>query len=454
MLIRKPFFKISAYLLVFFLTTLTPLSGRILAKDIQKDTNIVHWVSPGESLHKIARRYLPLTEELTVSDLIEKIKLLSGIQGSLIRPQQKLVIPLVRSVPAAAKTVPKQINFEARGIYVNRYSLACQKVKRLVEKLIASGGNTVIIDGKDVSGNLSYPSKVNLASEIGASGRPVTRDLAKLINYLHKKDIHVAVRLVLFYDPILAEKRPELALRSMTTGDPLMDNGKVAWVNPAQPAVQDYNLAVAKELAEMGVDEIQFDYIRYPTTSDLQQDESILGEQSIPRHEVITGFLARARKELAPYKVLLSIDVFGIAAWGRWEDIQMTGQRIEDLARYCDVISPMIYPSHFNGPFQGIADPGDEPYLLVSETSRRFFSFLKDSSVTVRPWIQAFPLGAESFGEDYIVEQLRALNESPARGWLLWSAGNSYDVAWKALMQWNDTVFKGKTLSAKLSLGD
>ena len=454
MLIQKPIMRIFEYLLVFFLICFTPVDRKSWAKNIQKDTNMVHRVSPGESLHKIARRYLPLTEELTVADLVEKIKVLSGLQSSLIRPQQRLVIPLVRSTPVVAKTVPKQTDFDARGIYVNRYSMACQKMKRLMEKLIASGGNTVILDGKDMSGNLSYPSKVSLASEIGASSRRVTSDLAKLIDYLHKRKIHVVVRLVLFFDPLLAEKKPELALHSMATGYPLMENGKVAWVNPAHPDVQDYNLAVAKELAEMGVDEIQFDYIRFPTTKDVQEEKAIQDGQATPRHKVITDFLARARKELAFYQVLLSIDVFGIMAWDRLEDLQMTGQKIEDLARHCDVISPMIYPSHFHGPFQGIADPGDEPYRLVLETCRRFSGFLKDSNVTLRPWIQAFPLGADNFDENYVFEQLRALDDSKARGWLLWSAGNSYDIAWKALVQWGDTIMKEKSLRAKLSLDD
>ena len=116
MLIRIPIIKIKLYLLVFFLTVflLNPKDAR--AESILKDTGIIHWVSPGESLHKIAKRYLPLTEELTVRDLVEKIKLLSGIDGSLIRPKQRLLIPLVRSRPVAAKTVPKQIDFEGKGI--------------------------------------------------------------------------------------------------------------------------------------------------------------------------------------------------------------------------------------------------------------------------------------------------------------------------------------------------
>jgi hypothetical protein len=150
--------------------------------------------------------------------------------------------------------------------------------------------------------------------------------------------------------------------------------------------------------------------------------------------------------------VLLSVDVFGIIAWGRLEDMEMTGQKIRDLAEQCDVICPMIYPSHFHKPFQTIADPGTEPFLMVSETCRRFDSLLKDSKTRLRPWIQAFPYGVENFSEQYILEQLRAVDQPSSRGWMLWSAGNAYDVAWKALSQLNSENLDTKTASAKFLL--
>ena len=447
MLMPKQFIRIFAYFFVLFFVLIVVMPKIILAQTIQKDTQIIHRVSPGESLNKIARQYLPLTEELTVEDLVEKIKALSGVEGSLIRPNQWLVIPLVRSSPVAAKTVPKQTDFEAKGIYVNRYTMVSQRIKRLVDELIAAGGNTVILDGKDMSGNLSYPSRVNLAEEIGANSRPVTRDLAKMIYYLHGRGIHVGVRLVLFYDQLLAEQKPELALRDGVTGNPLLENDVLAWVDPSHPVVQDYNLAIARELAEMGVDEIQFDYIRFPTRENVQYGKSVLNGKAIPRYQIISDFLARARRELAAHQVLLSIDVFGIIAWGRPKDVEMTGQKIDDLARQCDVISPMIYPSHFHNPFRGIADPGERPYLLVSETCKRFSKLMKNSQTTLRPWIQAFPLGTEHFDQEYVFEQLKALDESQVRGWLLWSAGNKYDVAWKALAEHKDDSLADKNLT-------
>jgi hypothetical protein len=454
MLILKPFSRILTYLFVLFYAPIVLLPTNIFAQDIEKDTQLIHRVSPGESLHKIARQYLPLTEELTVNDLVERIKVLSGVEGSLIRPKQWLLIPLVRSSPVAAKTVPKKTDFEAKGIYVNRYTMASKKMKKLIAELAAVGGNTVILDGKGMSGKLSYPSRVDLAEEIGANAEPVTRDLAKLIHYLHKRGIHVGVRVVLFYDELLAEQKPELALRDGVTGHPVMENGRRAWVDPSNPVVQEYNLGIARELAEMGVDEIQFDYIRFPTKENVEYGESGFHRPEVPRHKIITDFLARARKELAAHQILLSIDVFGIIAWGRSKDVEMTGQKIEDLATHCDVISPMIYPSHFHNPFRGIVDPSERPYLLVLETCKRFSRLLKNSQVTLRPWIQAFPLGTNNFDEEYIFEQLRALDQSKVRGWLLWSAGNKYDVAWKALAEWNDDSFGEKRLRANLFLGD
>ena len=147
MLILKSFTRIFLCIFVIFFALAVLLSEDILAENIKKDTQLIHRVSPGESLHKIARQYLPLTEELTVEDLIEKIRVLSGVEGSLIRPNQWLIIPLVRSSPLIAKTIPKERDFEAKGIYVNRYTMTSQRMKRLIDELVAVGGNTVILDG-------------------------------------------------------------------------------------------------------------------------------------------------------------------------------------------------------------------------------------------------------------------------------------------------------------------
>jgi hypothetical protein len=423
----------------------------LLATEFKNETEFFHRVSPGESLSKIARLYFPLTEAHSIIGFVRKIQERNGLKGTVIHPNQRLLIPVVRSTPVISKTIPKGRDFEAKGIYVNRYSIGCRKMNRLLNRLIALGGNTVILDGKDMSGELSYPSKVNLAREIGATAHPTITDPARLFHHLHKRGVHVGVRLVLFYDPLLAANRPDLAVRSVTTGEPWTENGKRAWVDPSNPTVQRYNLDIAMELAKMGADEIQFDYIRFPTMGNTRDAGYGFDGEKLSKHQVITSFLAQARKELAPYKVLLSIDVFGVMGWDRPDDVRMTGQKIEHLAQHCDVISPMIYPSHFYGPFENIAEPGDHPFFIVSETCEKFSVLLRDKEVTLRPWIQAFPWGTNSFSEEYIVEELFALSQSEARGWLFWSAGNAYHVAWKGLARWNNGALEQKTWEARHS---
>lgn len=451
MLKRKAFFKTSGYFWGSLLVVIFCLPGAIFATNVTEITEFVHRVLPGESLNKIANQYLSLTKSFSLGNLVEEIKKINNISGSLIRPNQRLVIPLVQSTSETAMTVPKQADFEAKGIYLNRYTMASKKMTRLIDELIPAGGNTVILDGKDMSGRLSYPSRVNLATEIGANKNPIIRDPGRLFNYLHKRGLHIVVRIVLFYDPLLVAKKPELGLRSISGGR-VLEKGKAAWVDPFHLTVQQYNLDIAKELAEMGADEIQFDYMRFPTTKSSRNLPYGPGEQEIPRHMIITDFLKEARRVLAPYKVLLSIDVFGITAWGYKKDVEATGQNLKELAKYCDVISPMIYPSHFSRPFQGIANPGVQPYRLVFEACKKFSALLEGSNVTLRPWIQAFPWRAGRFNKDYILEELRALRQSKARGWLLWSAGNVYRVAWKALAEWNDSDVNEKTASLDMLL--
>jgi len=451
MLKESGFIPIRATLAGLFIAVFLFLPRATLPTGYPEETEFLHQVAPGESLTKIARLYFPLTEEQTVGDLVERIQERNEIEGTLIHPDQRLLIPVVRSAPVVAKTIPKPRNFEAKGIYINRYSMACQKMTRLIDTLTLVGGNTVVLDAKDMSGRLSYPSKVPLAEAIGACDAASIVDPAKLFHALHQKGLHVCVRLVLFFDPFLAAKRPDLVIRSLATGEPWMENGKVTWVDPSNPIVQRYNLDLAKELAEMGADEIQFDYIRFPTNGNTRDAAYSFDEERIAKHEIITAFLAQAQKELAPHKLLLSIDVFGVMAWERPEDLRMTGQKIDDLADHCDVISPMIYPSHFYACFQGIARPGDQPFWLVSEAIRRFSHLLERKQVTLRPWIQAFPFGTSRFDEEYILEELRALSWSDTCGWLLWSAGNAYDVSWRALVAWNDVDSAQTTVGEQFS---
>jgi hypothetical protein len=152
--------KGSLCVLALVILSLLAQPEKTLARNVDKGEELIHRVSSGESLNVIARQYLHLTDAMTTGELIEQIKALNGIESSLIRPDQRLLIPLSRTTPIKTEIVPKEPDFQAKGIYINRYSMACNKMRRLVDTLIACGGNTVILDGKDMTGKLSYPSRI------------------------------------------------------------------------------------------------------------------------------------------------------------------------------------------------------------------------------------------------------------------------------------------------------
>jgi len=147
---------------------------------------------------------------------------------------------------------------------------------------------------------------------------------------------------------------------------------------------------------------------------------------------VIADFLKRAYAELHPKGVLLSLDVFGVMAWQRPVDLSHTGQDIVQMAKYCDVLSPMIYPSHFFG-MDGYEHPGDAPEHFIGESMDRFKLITKDSNAVIRPWLQAFRWRTKTYSPEYIETQVRVSKEKGGVGFLFWNAGNDYSKPYAAM---------------------
>lgn len=339
------------------------------------------------------------------------------------------------STPAHA-TTGKPKTFEAKGIYLTATSMQIDRFYKLVDGLKAVGGNTVVFDAKDEDGIVSYQSNVSLAKEIGAAKEGPIRDLKKRVDYLHSKGFHVAGRICLFHDPILARKRPDLALKTKS-GALFLEKRKPAWVDPNLQAVQQYNLDLARELITKGVDEVQFDYIRYPAQGNVKDIAYGFDPKVKPKHTVITGFLKRASEDIHRAGALVSIDVYGVIAWQQSIDERITGQRVQDLARYTDVICPMVYPSHFGPGFDGYAQPANQAYYFVSKGVSRLAKVTEGSGVVIRPWLQAFPWKVSNFGPGYVKTQLKAARDEKAIGWLMWHAGNKYDAAYSGISAFN-----------------
>jgi len=232
------------------------------------------------------------------------------------------------------------------------------------------------------------------------------------------------------------------------------------WTDPSQVQVQEYDIALALAAAEGGADEIQFDYVRFPAEGD-QKDASFTYQKKHPewqRSDVIADFLRRAYTSLHPKGVLLSLDVFGVMAWQRGPDLAHTGQDIVRMAKYCDVLSPMIYPSHFFK-MDGYDKPGDAPEHFIGESMERFEKITAGSGAVIRPWLQAFAWRTKTYSPKYIEVQVLTAKTKGGVGFLFWNANNDYSKPYAAMPEMKAAkgqYFRGDevppTLKAELAL--
>ncbi len=321
----------------------------------------------------------------------------------------------------------------ARGVYINAHAAGGMRGAKLVDELVEAGGNAVVFDVKDRLGRLSYASSVPLAQDIGASAEAPIRAPAALVASWQEKEIYVVARLTCFHDVLLAEKRPEFAPLSRSGKGLWAEKEQPNWVDPALPQVQQYLIDLALEVAALGVDEIQLDYVRFPTEGNLADAVFSFDPQELPKDAVITEFVRRMRAALQPVGVRLSADIFGITAWGRRADVKTIGQSVDDLLPHLDVVSPMLYPSHFEDGFNRIPSPVDHPYYFLYQGCERLRARAAVHGVEVRPWVQAFDYRVARFDASYITEQLHGAEEGGARGWLLWNPGSRYEVGLQAI---------------------
>jgi hypothetical protein len=385
----------------------------------------------GDSIGSLARQYLKRTSYLTSSELAEAIRKTNGNRtGNNLKTGEQVTVPGILAAPVVEKSIPVPKDFEVRAIYLTGVMAGSDHGIRIIKHWREVGGNAVVFDIKDSDGS------VNIAFDHPLAGHQHTyiHDLPKFTHFLHSEGMHAIARIAIFRDQRLVETHPELAVKSHRTGQPWRENGKLVWTDTSNPKVQEYNIALAKYVADSGVDEIQFDYVRFPAEGD-QKDATFHFQTEHPkwqRSDVIADFLKRAYAELHPKGVLLSLDVFGVMAWQRPVDLSHTGQDIVQMAKYCDVLSPMIYPSHFFG-MDGYAHPGDAPEHFIGESMDRFRLITKDSNAVIRPWLQAFRWRTKTYSPEYIETQVRVSKEKGGVGFLFWNAGNDYSKPYAAM---------------------
>jgi hypothetical protein len=282
--------------------------------------------------------------------------------------------------------------------------------------------NTLVIEVKDAHGTVAVP-QLDVEDEARERAGETTMHLEQLVQALHSNGIYAIARIAVFKDDVLATRHPELALNG-PDAHPVREVDGMAWVDPNNQTVWEYNIAAAVEAARLGFDEIQFDCVRFPA---LSGTALAMGESSADRRRAVQGFLAAAKQALQPYNVFVAADIFGYASWDPGDT--NVGQKLEDVAAEVDYICLMLYPSAFKTGLPGWRMPLDHPDKIVELSLRRAEQRTALSPVRFRPWLQAFPdfrFDGRPFKRQEILAQTRAAEAFGADGWMLWNSQSAY----------------------------
>lgn len=340
-------------------------------------------------------------------------------------------IPLVQT-----KKIKFSEDIPLRGIYLSAYIVASSKYDGITKKAEKAGINSVTFDLKNMNGHVFYKSPL-LASYGREKVKPII-DIPKLVKDLHSRDMKAVSRLVMFHDMYLAKQDTLLC--------PKYENGQVwreskrrqpSWLDSSHPENQKRLLGIIKEVARQGVDEIQLDYVRFPTGGNLseaifyfqEEDEKRAQRDTLyvrrTKYDVIESFVRRAKAICDKYDVTLAADVFAIVSWQHYQDVKNTGQKLSYITQHLDYIHPMIYTSHFARNFNYRQDVWNEPYdILFKGTSLTINNSSEECRIA--PYIQANAWKV-NYTKDYIYSQISAIADAGGSGFLLWNAQNNYD---------------------------
>jgi hypothetical protein len=326
--------------------------------------------------------------------------------------------PAASATPQAAAVVePRTLPAEIRGVHVTMALLSLPG--KLDEYLGMSdeGLTTLEVDVKDENGEVAFTSaEAPLARKIGSSR--TYYQPRQVASKVHQAGLYLIGRVVMFEDPYLASKRPDMAIQQRGGG--VFTSNGLGWANPYDKRVWDYNVDIAEAAAKAGFDEIMFDYVRFP--SDGYVSSAVYpGKVNERKGETIARFLAYARDRLNPLGVRISAAVFGLAAT---RDLGI-GQRPQLMAKQLDAIYPMVYPSHFGRGEYNIPNPDDAPGATVTMALRQFRRALTGSQTRLVPWLQDFSLGRPYTLGD-VEDQIDAARKLRSSGYLLWNANGVY----------------------------
>ena len=327
-----------------------------------------------------------------------------------------LSILLLVPVHGLART-PEDIT----ALYLPSHCFTERRIDEFVHYAKLAGINAAVLHVKDPHGRIRWQSNNMQAVAIGAvaSNGLVERALRQL----KAQGFWTIAKLDVFLDHQLVSKHPEMGIIDIQSENPWSDKKGLYWANPFNQKVWEYNIALCKELVMLGFDEIQFDYIRFPSDGNLSAIQYPLNTGQLNKSQCIGKFLESAQAELKPTGATISVDLFGMVAW-KTVDFGV-GQLIETIAPHVDVICPMLYPSHFPAGFLGKKKPGEYPQEIMELSMKRMKS---RTDKIIRPWIQGF-----WYKPGDINAQLDGISAAGTTGWSVWNPSGNYSTTYRAL---------------------
>lgn len=318
---------------------------------------------------------------------------------------------------------------QVRALYVNGWAFGGSRFWDLVRLADSTEVNSFVIDVKDDTGYLTYRSAVPTAIAIGANSQLRARDAEARLRALHQRGIHAIARIVVAKDPLLARQKPAWSVQDRR-GGLWRDRLDFAWVDAYNDSVWVYAAELAAEAVQLGFSEVQFDYVRFPDEPRARMAYAIFpsrrGNESA--RNAVSRNLRLLRDRVKPLGVPFTIDVFGMTT-NVSVDLGI-GQVWEDLVSTADVVLPMVYPSHYYHAMYGASRPNAEPYRVVKGAladGQRRAREMGQRTAEIRPYLQAFTLGAPRYTPEHVQEQIRAASDLGIHSWVLWNPRSAYD---------------------------
>lgn len=314
---------------------------------------------------------------------------------------------------------------QVKAIYMTNWVAGSKTLRESLVKIVDETEiNSIVIDIKDYTGRIPFEVSDPFLKKFGAYERRID-DVRSFIEELHRKGIYVIGRISVFQDHYLVGKRQELAVRRKSDGAVWKDFKGISWLDPGSKDVWGYVVALAKESYNIGFDELNFDYIRFPSDGNMK-DIFYPWSKDRKKVEIMEEFFAYLREKLGNTGAPLSVDLFGMTTTNT--DDMNIGQNLENALKYFDYVSPMVYPSHYPKGFNNFSNPATKPYEIVKFSMDSAVERARKATTTprkLRPWLQDFNLGA-SYDAPMVRAQIQATYDSGLDSWMLWNASNRY----------------------------